>query len=270
MTIVGPTLTLNTGEGKIASMIFDSEFLYAGTATSPGMIVRIRRAGLSRVDAVNLELQSENNVAAMTHADGRIFAGLDTSPAKIVVFQGYLEPVDCILSDWTAWSQCSATCMGGKSTRTRKVQTQMRNGGAACSGELSQSIACADDIVCPEKCTGGRIWMAGTGTALEGGKPLTCTTASEGLKIVGTELSHCQCPQHKPYWHNDEFCTTAAICEKKVEDVCPARHLTCKIEAGALILKRHSKARIEDFHCRHISGNTNKCRCLCKLGPDAE
>jgi hypothetical protein len=274
MSVVGK-LTLELGENKIVSMITDSDFVYVGTDTAPGKIVRIRRDGFVRVDALTLSIY-EDNIDAMTHGNGRIFAGLDTSPARIVMVSGYLEPVDCILSDWGQWSTCSKTCQGGKQTRTRTVHTQMQNGGVACSDELSQEVACADDVVCPVECFGGQIWMAGDGTALADFKRRTCATRDAQLHpVVKTGLSHCQCPQHKPFWHgsaddSNSFCASQAICEKEVTTLCQASDLTCKIDAGRLILERRSNRAILDYHCRHHPGNRveDSCVCLCKIGTD--
>jgi hypothetical protein len=164
MALAG-SLTLEAGEDKIVSMIADSDFLYAGTETSPGKIVRVRRSGFVRVDALTLSTD-ENTVSAMTHGGGRIFAGLATSPARVVAVSGFLEPVDCIVSDWSAWTACDKTCIGGQQHRQRSIISPMQNGGGTCpsAGELDEVRACAVGVVCPVACSGGEIWMAGTGS----------------------------------------------------------------------------------------------------------
>jgi hypothetical protein len=52
-----------------------------------------------------------------------------------------LAPVDCVVSSWSAFGACSASCGGGTQTQTRTVITAAANGGAACPA-LSQSQAC--------------------------------------------------------------------------------------------------------------------------------
>jgi hypothetical protein len=50
-------------------------------------------------------------------------------------------PVDCVVSDWSEWSACSAVCGAGTQTRTRTVTTQPLRGGAACPS-LDDTQAC--------------------------------------------------------------------------------------------------------------------------------
>ncbi len=49
--------------------------------------------------------------------------------------------VDCEVSAWSAFGNCSVTCGGGTQTRTRMIITQPQNGGAACP-VLSEDAAC--------------------------------------------------------------------------------------------------------------------------------
>jgi hypothetical protein len=60
--------------------------------------------------------------------------------------------VDCVVSEWSAWSACSQTarCMvePGRQTRQRNVIVMNQAGGAACP-LLSESQACNVDVPCP-------------------------------------------------------------------------------------------------------------------------
>ena len=57
--------------------------------------------------------------------------------------------VDCVLSDWSNSGGCSATCGGGTQERTRSINTEADNGGAAC-GVLSEIQPCNENG-CPGK-----------------------------------------------------------------------------------------------------------------------
>lgn len=61
-------------------------------------------------------------------------------------YQSFLPscfPVDCVVSNWSAWS----TCVNGSQTRTRTVITQPQNGGASCP-VLSETQSCAMPVDC--------------------------------------------------------------------------------------------------------------------------
>jgi len=60
-------------------------------------------------------------------------------------------PIDCTVSDWTAFSTCSAPCGGGIITRSRSVTTAFANGGVACP-DLAESQNC-NTHPCPIHCT---------------------------------------------------------------------------------------------------------------------
>jgi len=55
--------------------------------------------------------------------------------------------VDCLLSDWTGWSTCSATCGLGQQSRTRSVATETQGDGKVCAGPVKE-IATCDVGVC--------------------------------------------------------------------------------------------------------------------------
>mmetsp|Transcript_23708 Transcript_23708/g.50644 ORF Transcript_23708/g.50644 Transcript_23708/m.50644 type:complete len:1561 (+) Transcript_23708:103-4785(+) len=52
------------------------------------------------------------------------------------------KPQDCQLSDWTAWSVCSATCGGGQHHRQREVLRAAAAGGEACEDTLKVTAPC--------------------------------------------------------------------------------------------------------------------------------
>jgi hypothetical protein len=59
-------------------------------------------------------------------------------------------PVDCKVSEWSAWSACDKTCGGGTQTRTRTVTRAAANGGKECP-LLTETQAC-NTQTCPVDC----------------------------------------------------------------------------------------------------------------------
>jgi Spondin-like TSP1 domain/Thrombospondin type 1 domain/Tyrosine-protein kinase ephrin type A/B receptor-like len=60
-------------------------------------------------------------------------------------------PVDCVLSDWSLWNSCSATCGTGYQTRTRVVSVPEYNGGT-CTLPLTEQQPC-NTQPCPIDCS---------------------------------------------------------------------------------------------------------------------
>eukprot|EP00742_Colponemidia_sp_Colp-10_P006748 GILJ01007233.1.p1 GENE.GILJ01007233.1~~GILJ01007233.1.p1 ORF type:complete len:2169 (+),score=356.63 GILJ01007233.1:3-6509(+) len=55
--------------------------------------------------------------------------------------------IDCMLTDWSEWSDCSTPCSGGTRQQTRKVIRQPLAGGQPC-GSLTRSEACNVGVTC--------------------------------------------------------------------------------------------------------------------------
>ena len=56
---------------------------------------------------------------------------------------------NCVWTEWTRWSSCSATCGGGSQSATRTVQAT--GGGMECSGQPMKSQRCGNSK-CPVSC----------------------------------------------------------------------------------------------------------------------
>jgi len=54
--------------------------------------------------------------------------------------------VHCLLGEWSEWGACSATCGGGRSSRSREVLQEAEHGGKACEGSLSEARECGRDL----------------------------------------------------------------------------------------------------------------------------
>jgi hypothetical protein len=63
-------------------------------------------------------------------------------------------PVDCTVSSWSAWSDCSVECNSGTATRSRTVDAEAQFGGKACP-------ALGDSKTCHQQCCAGHHGTAG-------------------------------------------------------------------------------------------------------------
>jgi len=60
-------------------------------------------------------------------------------------------PVNCVMSEWSGWSKCTAECEGGVRSHTRSLLVKPKNGGTACNtGEETE--AC-NTMSCDRDCT---------------------------------------------------------------------------------------------------------------------
>merc|ERR1719163_2601729 len=60
-------------------------------------------------------------------------------------------PVDCVMSEWSGWSKCTADCEGGVRSRTRSLVVKPKNGGMACN-TAEETEAC-NTMSCDRDCT---------------------------------------------------------------------------------------------------------------------
>ena len=91
-------------------------------------------------------------VITTTVTSGTVITTYTSTCSAAITLTVYDKPaVDCVMSAWTAWSTCSATCAGGIQTQSRYVVTQGANGGLACPTLLTQQQTC-NTFPCPINC----------------------------------------------------------------------------------------------------------------------
>lgn len=57
-------------------------------------------------------------------------------------------PIDCVVGEWGAWTDCSAPCGDGVKSRTRPVITPAQYGGAVCPPTEENNVPCNEGPCC--------------------------------------------------------------------------------------------------------------------------
>jgi hypothetical protein len=96
-------------------------------------------------------------------------------------------PVDCLVSNWSAWSVCNGGCKEGQRSRTRTVERAAANGGAACPAlnEVAKMPASAQTTNPTAAPTAGPS-MFPTGYPTAAPTPLPTPTPTSALAAVPT------------------------------------------------------------------------------------
>jgi hypothetical protein len=104
-----------------------------------------------------------------------------------------IEPSDCVVSDWSSWTACSASCgPSGMRSRGRTIVALPVNGGAPCPTDLSASEACNTATCCPVACAVGAwgSWSSCSTTCDAGTRtrtrPVTTAAACGGATCPAT------------------------------------------------------------------------------------
>ncbi|XP_066544690.1 SCO-spondin [Amia ocellicauda] len=65
-------------------------------------------------------------------------------------------PAGCVVSEWSSWSECSASCGGGVSVRNKTVLQEPESGASDCPPTLEQHTAC-NTHSCEPECPAGQV-----------------------------------------------------------------------------------------------------------------
>ncbi|CAG5895700.1 unnamed protein product [Menidia menidia] len=98
-------------------------------------------------------------------------------------------PAGCLLSEWSSWTQCSATCGGGVSMRNKTMLQMPEPGGAACEGPREQHAVCNTNSCRPE-CPISQVFSDCSGSC-----PFTCEDLWPHTQCFpGACTPGCTCP----------------------------------------------------------------------------
>ncbi|XP_039610072.1 SCO-spondin [Polypterus senegalus] len=98
-------------------------------------------------------------------------------------------PVDCVASEWSEWSECSATCNGGVSVRNKTIIRHAEHGGEDCPIPLLLQRACNAHNCTPE-CPGTQVFSRCANSC-----PHSCTDLRPESECLQDKCEEgCACP----------------------------------------------------------------------------
>ena len=109
----------------------------------------VRVLSQKNLHAVSVSLRHKNHCSTLNDFEMII---LDACPPK------------CEYSPWTCWSECSATCGGGKKSRDRECNCpdgyppNLCENNGQCDGEPREEEDCNTDVECPPECEFSPDW----------------------------------------------------------------------------------------------------------------
>ncbi|XP_075117575.1 SCO-spondin-like [Leptodactylus fuscus] len=132
-------------------------------------------------------------------------ATCDSETREVEECNGSACPVDCLLSEWSEWSECSASCGGGTSERNRTVLVAADLGGRLCPAPLTLHRIC-NSHNCTPACPGGQVFSGCASSC-----PRTCADLRpETLCVSETCEPGCSCPPGKVV--QGDSCVTPEDC----------------------------------------------------------
>ncbi|CAD7965880.1 unnamed protein product [Amoebophrya sp. A25] len=176
---------------------------------------------------------------------------------------------DCVLSRWSTWSECTATCGGGQQFRSRKIDIPSALGGEPCLGHLRETRECGMSLCtnpkdceisawtkwsdCTKSCDGGqefrqRVMISG---ASHGG----AGCADQLSEIRGCNLQPCSLDVKDCNWSEwSEWSACSQSCDGgyKQRD----RAIAASPRHGGLPCEARAKSELAPC-------NTQRCRLEC-------
>ncbi|KAG8187695.1 hypothetical protein JTE90_025222, partial [Oedothorax gibbosus] len=97
------------------------------------------------------DMSSDNFTCLNSDAPLSALTPLSTSPAVAASMDSTKDQppvIDCVVTPWFEWNQCSHTCGNGRRERRRMIKLNPENGGKPCPARLVQRRECKDNAPC--------------------------------------------------------------------------------------------------------------------------
>jgi hypothetical protein len=170
--------------------------------------------------------------------------------------------VDCVMSTWSSWTQCTRTCGTGKTSRARVMTRAPNFGGKVCPTPHEQ-VSCNEHSCAlsalPTMCHSGHVRCAvqrlSHPNSISNRPELntcghTTTRIDEGDPCW--EAGDCDTVHRRPGWcHEADTDGERALAQRLGSAKFPT------------LVVSHNKVREGQFHCQRTAQDSSKCHCVC-------
>ena len=165
--------------------------------------------------------------------------------------------VDCILSEWSGWSKCTADCEGGVKSRTRALLTKPMNGGMACNTN-SEAEAC-NTVSCDRDCTlnGWTAWSP-CSVACGGGMQERTNHVLIPTRGFGKCATETSAFRHGEQQCNVQDCIGDEVCVAHQDLLIAIDGSGSVREGGFNIIKSYALTLLTKYHARYFDSPAMK------------
>ncbi|CAJ1447504.1 unnamed protein product [Effrenium voratum] len=130
----------------------------------------------------------ERRVLSEAHSGGQCAAHTLKQAAPCNLHPCQTNENDCVLSQWSSWSDCTAQCEKGTKKRHREIQQRASEGGRACKNSMMEVESCEGPGCESRDCVWGA-WDSWSGCSCScGGGTMRRNRQVQVSPVAGGEL----------------------------------------------------------------------------------
>ena len=166
-------------------------------------------------------------------------------------------PVDCVMSEWSGWSKCTADCEGGVRSHTRSLITKPKNGGLSCN--TNEETEACNTMSCDRDCTLAR-WTPWTPCSVACGGGLQ----SRAKHVLIPTRGFGKCPKEtsnkrfRERQCNQQDCVGDEICVANQDLILAIDGSGSVREDGFNILKSYAVALVAKYEATYFGASAMK------------
>jgi len=166
-------------------------------------------------------------------------------------------PVNCVMSEWSGWSKCTADCEGGVRSHTRSLMVKPKNGGLSCN--TNEETEACNTMSCDRNCMLGR-WTDWTPCSVACGGGLQ----SKAKHVMIPTRGFGKCPKESSKQRfrerecNQQDCVGDEICVAHQDLVLAIDGSGSVREDGFNILKSYAQALVAKYEATYFGASAMK------------